>query len=82
MANYLVNQDYIYLFSAILSIFTHPQNGLPSFDQYWTNTANTPATLDPNDAEVLRAAQGIDGELTTAPNPGTLSSNEPEKNSS
>ena len=51
MANYLVNQDYLYLFSAILSIFTHPQNGLPSFDQYWTNSANTPATLDPNDQD-------------------------------
>ena len=49
MANYLVNQDYLYLFSAILSIFTHPQNGLPSFDQYWADTATTPATLDPND---------------------------------
>ena len=36
MANYLVNQDYIYLFSAILSLFTDPLNGLPSFDKYWT----------------------------------------------
>ena len=44
--------------------------------------AGVHATLDPNDAEVLRAAQGIDGELSTAPNPGTMSSNEPEKNSS
>lgn len=53
MANYLVNQDYIYLFSAILSIFTHPQNGLPSFDQYWTNTANGPATLDPTEQDFI-----------------------------
>ena len=48
MANYLVNQDYLYLFSAILSIFiTHKMASHHSINI--TNSANTPATLDPND---------------------------------
>ena len=41
MANYLINQDYIYLFNAILSLFTDPLNGLPSFDKYFTESANS-----------------------------------------
>ncbi len=44
--------------------------------------AGVHATLDPNDVEKMRRKQGADGELTTAPNPGTISSNEAEKNSS
>ena len=46
MANYLINQDYIYLFSAILSLFTDPLNGLPSFDKYFTESANSPFPID------------------------------------
>ena len=46
MANYLINQDYIYLFSAILSLFTDPLNGLPSFDKYFTESANGPFPID------------------------------------
>ena len=46
MANYLINHDYIYLFSAILSLFTDPLNGLPSFDKYFTESANSPFPID------------------------------------
>lgn len=35
MVNYLINQDYLYLFSAIISVHTHPTNGIPSFDKIW-----------------------------------------------
>jgi hypothetical protein len=44
--------------------------------------AGVHATLDPTQAEVLRRAQERDGQLTNGPKPGTMSSNEPEKNSS
>ena len=44
--------------------------------------AGVHATLDPAQAEILRSAQERDGQLTNGPNPGTMSSNEPEKNSS
>ena len=51
MANYLVNQDYLYLFSAILSIFTTHRMASHHSINIGRNSANTPATLDPNDRD-------------------------------
>ena len=62
MANYLINQDYIYLFSAILSLFTDPLNGLPSFDKYFTESANSPFPIDLRNHQhtnILESLQGL-----------------------
>lgn len=52
LANYLINRDPIYLYSSILSIYTHPTNGIPGFDEWvtdytpsingWTNDLDEP----------------------------------------
>lgn len=52
LANYLINRDPIYLYSSVLSIYTHPTNGIPGFDEWvteyspgsdgWTNDYEQP----------------------------------------
>ena len=40
LANYLIIKDPIYLFSAAISVFTNPTNGIPSFDEMATTIQN------------------------------------------
>ena len=40
LANYLIIKDPIYLFSAAISTFTNPTNGIPSFDEMATTIQN------------------------------------------
>jgi len=44
--------------------------------------AGVHATMDPRDIEKMRQKAGADGELSTAPNPGTLGNSEAQKNNS
>ena len=73
MANYLINQDYVYLFSAILSLFTDPTNGLPSFDKYFTESANSPFPIDLRNqnlqrTNILESLQGLQPTILGANN--------------
>ncbi len=45
LANYLILKDPIYLFSAAISVFTNPSNGIPGFDEMAT-TIQTASGID------------------------------------